>query len=118
MVSLLLAALFFAGVHLGIAGTRLRDRAVAALGAKGYQVAFSLVSVAGLAWMVLAYNHAPYYATWGTPEWWKPVAVVAMLPAFLLAVIGLTTPNPTTVAQEGRLGRPSRALCESRAIRS
>jgi uncharacterized membrane protein len=110
MVSLLLASLFFAGVHLGIAGTRLRDRAVAALGAKGYQVAFSLVSVAGLAWMVLAYNHAPYFATWGTPEWWKPVAVVAMLPAFLLAVIGLTTPNPTTVAQEGRLGRPSQGI--------
>ena len=95
MVSLLLAALFFAGIHLGVAGTRLRDRAVAALGAKGYQVAFSLASVAGLAWMVLAYNHAPYFATWGTPEWWKPIAIVAMLPAFLLAKFGECRPLPS-----------------------
>lgn len=40
MLSLILAALFFAGIHLGIAGTRLRDRAVAALGLGGYSGLF------------------------------------------------------------------------------
>ena len=44
-------------------------------------------------------------ATWGIPEWWKPIAIILMLPAFLLAVIGLTTPNPTSVGQEGRVAR-------------
>ena len=48
---------------------------------------------------------APYVATWGIPEWWKPIAIILMIPAFLLAVIGLTTPNPTSVGQEGRVAR-------------
>ena len=37
MLSLLLAAIFFAGIHLGVAGTTWRDRAVAALGEGGYR---------------------------------------------------------------------------------
>ncbi len=110
MVLLVLAALFFAGIHLGIAGTKLRDRAVSALGATGYRIVFSLASVAGLIWMVLAYRQAPYIAVWTSPEWWKPVAIMAMLPAFLLVVIGLATPNPTAVAQEGSLGRGPKGI--------
>jgi uncharacterized membrane protein len=110
MVSLLLAALFFAGIHLGVSGTHLRDRAVAALGTKGYQFTFSLATVAGLVWMAFAYDHAPYIATWDMPEWWKPIAILVMLPAVLLAVIGLATPNPTAVAQEGSLSRPPQGI--------
>jgi len=53
----------------------------------------------------MAYKDAPYVATWGIPEWWKPIAIILMIPAFLLAVIGLTTPNPTSVGQEGRVAR-------------
>ena len=33
-----------------------------------------------------------------------------MLPAFLLVVIGLTTPNPTAVAQEGLADRPPQGI--------
>jgi hypothetical protein len=56
-------------------------------------------------WLVVAYKSAPYVATWGIPEWWKPIAIILMLPAFLLSVIGLTTPDPTSVGQEGRAAR-------------
>ena len=101
MFSLGLAALVFAGIHLGISGTRLRDHLVAMAGKQGYMVAFSLLSVGAMVWLVVAYNAAPYTPTWGQLEWWKPVAIAAMLPAFLLVVIGLTTPNPTAVGQEG-----------------
>ena len=110
MLSLVLAAIFFAGIHLGIAGTTVRDRAVAGLGNNGYRVAFSLASVIGLAWLVTAYNRAPYIETWGMLEWWKPFAIVLMLPASLLVFIGLTTPNPTSVAQEGRLAQPAQGI--------
>lgn len=106
MASLSLAALFFIAIHLGVSGTTLRDRAVAFAGLRGYMVGFTAASVAGIVWLVSAYNDAPYVATWGQPEWWKPVAIVLMLPAFLLVVIGLTTPNPTAVAQEGLVDRP------------
>src|SRR5689334_15962839 len=64
VLSLVLAAIFFTGLHLGLAGTTLRDRAVAALGQAGYQGVFSLASVIGLVWLVMAYNRAPYAATW------------------------------------------------------
>lgn len=110
MTSLVLAALFFAGIHIGVAGTSLRDRAIAALGRGGYLAAFSIASVLGLAWMVIAYRRAPYLATWGMVESWKPVALVLMLPAVLLVVIGLATPNPTSVAQEDRLAQPAQGI--------
>ena len=110
MLSLLLAAIFFAGIHLGVAGTTLRDRAIAALGQNGYRVAFSIATVVGLAWLVMAYNRAPYVVTWGMLEWWKPFAIILMLPASLLVVVGLTTPNPTAVAQENRLAQPPQGI--------
>jgi uncharacterized membrane protein len=110
MVSLLFAALFFIAIHLGIAGTALRDRAVSALGVTGYRIAFSLASLAGLAWMAFAYRQAPYIAAWGNPAWWKPVAILGMLPAFLLAVIGIATPNPTSMGQEGGLARTPQGI--------
>ena len=110
MLSLLLAAIFFTGIHLGVAGTIVRDRAIAALGESGYTVAFSIATVVGLAWLVMAYNRAPYVATWGMLEWWKPFAIILMLPASLLVVIGLTTPNPTAVAQENRLAQPPQGI--------
>ncbi len=110
MTSLALAALAFIGIHLGISGTTLRDRLVARLGLRSYMLAFSAASIAALAWLIVAYRAADYVATWGQLEWWKPVAIVLMLPAFLLVVIGLTTPNPTSVAQEGRVSRPPQGI--------
>ena len=100
MISLALAALFFIAIHLGVSGSRIRDTLVARLGLRGYMVVFSLGSVAGMIWLVSAYKAADYVPTWGMLEWWKPAMIVIMLPAFLLVVIGLTTPNPTAVAQE------------------
>jgi uncharacterized membrane protein len=107
---LVLAALFFVGLHLGIAGTAIRDRAIGLLGKNGYMAAFAVASLIGLGWLVAAYNRAPYLITWGMLEWWKPIVIILMLPATLLVVFGLTTPNPTSVAQEGRLGQPPRGI--------
>jgi len=42
-LSLVLAALFFAGVHLGIAGTKVCDRAIGILGTNAYMATFTLV---------------------------------------------------------------------------
>lgn len=110
MLSLILAAIYFAGLHLGLAGTSLRDRAVAAIGEGPYRGVFSAASLAGLIWLIAAYIHAPYVATWGVPNWWKPVAIVLMLPAFSLAVAGLAAPNPAALGQEGRAERPAEGI--------
>jgi uncharacterized membrane protein len=110
VLSLILAALFFLGLHLGIAGTAIRDRAIGLLRKNGYMAAFAVASLIGLGWLVAAYNRAPYLITWGMLEWWKPIVIILMLPATLQVVFGLTTPNPTSVAQEGRLGQPPRGI--------
>ena len=60
MLFLVLAAIFFAGIHLGIAGTMWRDRAVATLGESAYRATFSIASLAGIIWLVMAYRYAPY----------------------------------------------------------
>jgi uncharacterized membrane protein len=82
VLSLILATVFFAGIHLGIAGTTLRDRAIAALGEGAYRALFSIASLAGIVWLVMAYNHATYVATWGVPEGWKPIAIILCFPRF------------------------------------
>jgi len=110
MVSLSLAALAFIGIHLGVSGTQLRDRIVSRMGLRAYMVLFSVASVGAIIWLVSAYRAADYVPTWGQLEWWKPVMIALMLPAFLLVVIGLTTPNPTAVAQEGLVDRPPQGI--------
>ena len=75
--------------------------------AKALPRGVSIASLVGIIWLVMAYTHAPYVTTWGVPVWWKPVAIMLMLPAFLLAVTGLTTSNPTIVGEEGG-GAPAR----------
>ena len=110
MISLALAALAFTIIHLGVSGTSLRDRLVAGIGLRAYMVVFSLASVATIVWLVSAYKAAPYVETWGRLQWWKPFAIALMLPAFLLVVVGLTTPNPTSVAQEGLVSEAPRGI--------
>ncbi|CAL1241116.1 NnrU family protein [Candidatus Methylocalor cossyra] len=112
MLQLLLAALFFTGIHVVVSGTRLRDALLARFGERAFRAGFSLLSLFGLGWLVQAYRGAPYIETWGQLIWFKPVAVALMLPAFLLAVIGLTTPGPTAVGGEGQLQReePARGI--------
>jgi uncharacterized membrane protein len=71
---------------------------------------FSLASVAGLAWLGFAFasaRSAPWnLAYWDVTPATRWVQLIAMLAAMLLVVPGLTTPNPTSVAQEGALDRP------------
>ncbi len=103
MVSLFLAACFFVGIHLFIAGTRLRGRLVGAIGEGPYLGVFSLLSLVGIVWLSVSYSNAGHVPVWGQLHALKPVAAVAMLLSLLFAVPGITTPNPTSVGAEGRL---------------
>jgi len=105
MIELTLAAIFFSGTHLGIAGTPLRDTLVKLLGERGYLLVYAALSLVAIAWLVDAYKIAPRIPTWGELYVLQPAALVLMLPAFLLVVIGLTTPSPTLVGAEGLLKR-------------
>jgi uncharacterized membrane protein len=113
MLGLWAAAAFFLGIHLLISGTRLRDRLVATVGEWPYLGLFSAASIGGIVWLAVSYNEAtmePDRLYWVAPVWIVHLAPLFMLIAFLFAVTGLTTPNPTAFRSEGSLesgdGRP------------
>ncbi len=105
MVSLILAAIYFVGIHVFISGTGLRAVVVRATGAQGFQGLFSLLSLTGIVWLCWAYGHAPDVPLWGHLTALRPVALVLMVVAVLLVAIGLTTPSPTAVGGEARLNQ-------------
>ena len=110
MLPLAAAALAFTAIHLGISGTTIRDRLTAAIGLNAYMLVFSIASVAAMAALAVTYRTAPYLQLWQAPLWWRHVAIALMLPAFLLVVIGLTTPNPTAAGQEARAATPAAGI--------
>ena len=110
MPNLLAAALFFVLLHLLVSGTRVRDALTSRIGQGPYMGLFSLASLGGLLWLGFAFAGA--LGTPGDRFYWeinaaaRYVQIGLQLVAMLLIVPGLTTPNPTSVRQEGALDRP------------
>lgn len=110
MSNLLAAATFFVLLHLLISGTRVRDALTGRIGQAPYMGLFSLASAAGLVWLGFAFGQGRHEA-WNVAYWSITPAtgyiqLVLQLVAMLLILPGLTTPNPTSVRQEGVLERP------------
>lgn len=109
MINLVAAAAFFLAIHLLISGTKLRGQIVAVTGETPYLGLFSLASIGGIGWLSVAYKATdgiPNRLYWVAPDWLIHLAPAVMIIAFLFALIGLTTPNPTAVKAEGVLDKP------------
>lgn len=110
MLNLIAAASFFLAIHLLVSGTRVRDALTGKIGLGPYMGLFSFSSVAGIAWLGIAFaqaRHAPDNGVfWDLTPATRWVQIALQLLATLLIVPGLTTPNPTSVRQEGALDRP------------
>lgn len=110
MSNLIAAAVFFVLLHLVVSGTRVRDALTGRIGQGPYMGLFSLASVAGLTWLGFAFvqarGEAVNTAYWTVGDASRHVQLVLQLLVMLLIVPGLTTPNPTSVRQEGVLERP------------
>jgi uncharacterized membrane protein len=65
---LLIAALVWIGIHIGIAGTWFRDAIVARIGDGPFRGLFSLLSIVVIVFLVQAWS-----ATETTPLWYAPV---------------------------------------------
>jgi uncharacterized membrane protein len=108
MILLLLAALLWVGVHVGVSGTALRGRAVAALGETRFMLAFSITSVVAITLLVLAWQNASTTVFWTAPIWLRWILALAMLPAFVLFMASHKR-NPTAVGGKG-LGEEPRGI--------
>jgi uncharacterized membrane protein len=104
MLWLLLAALLWIFVHVGIAGTALRGVLVARIGEGAFRGLFSVLSVIAIALLVAAWRAAETTPLWFAPNWLRWILVLLMLPAFILFVASVAKPNPTAVGGEARLG--------------
>ena len=73
-----LALAVFFGMHLvpGVPG--LRRALKAKLGDKGYRGIFTLVSLGGLGWIIVAHMYAPYVELWSAPDWTRLIPLVAL----------------------------------------
>jgi uncharacterized membrane protein len=102
MTMLVAAAAVFLLIHLAISGTPVRDAIVRTIGDGPYMGLFSLASLAVLIWLVFAYvgaRRGPDPAYWQATPITLWIQLFVTLAAFLLAVPGLLTPNPTSVRQ-------------------
>ena len=111
MFELWLAAAVFLASHLGVSSTSLRSALVGLVGEGPYTVVYSLVALAAITWLSMAYNSAPP----GPVLWWLGdlgayVAIVVLPLALVLVVGGVSQPNPTAVGGDKLLDntRPAR----------
>ncbi len=100
MTDLFVAALFFVGTHIGIGTTPLRAEVIARIGEGWYRLLFSLVSVAAIIWLVMAYRAAPLIPLWYGGGFFNVLALLVMPFASLLLVAALIQPNPTAIGQQ------------------
>lgn len=88
--------------------TALRRPAEALLGRLGFTLAYSVLSLALLSWIILAYAAAPTWVLWDQARWMRWVPAIAMLPACLALAAGMATPNPFSIGPGGRGFNPAR----------
>jgi uncharacterized membrane protein len=100
---LIAAALVFLALHLLIAGTRVRDAIVAAIGERAYLGLFSLASVGAIVWLAMSYRAALVSSSnvqlFDLGDGVDNLAIPVVLVAFLIGVPGLLMANPTSVGQ-------------------
>lgn len=105
MTLLILAALCFLGLHLGVAGTPLRAVIVSRIGANPYRGLFALCALGTLIWLCRSYGRvyssAENIFLFDPSQSWRNLALPVMAFAYLLAVPGFLMANPTSDGQEG-----------------
>ncbi|MGE5514632.1 MAG: NnrU family protein [Bacteroidota bacterium] len=100
---LVLAVAVFLASHSLTNRPGFRRGAEAALGgSRGFTVAYSVVSLLLLAWMIAAYIDAPTVVLWDQEPWMRWVPALVMPLVSVLAVAGLTTPNPFSIGPGAR----------------
>ncbi len=96
---LVIAAIVWIALHLGVSGTSLRARLVGAIGEGPFRDLFSLASLLVVAWLAMSYGEAgAVRGLWATPHWLLVACMLLMLPALVLFVGSVSTPNPTLIA--------------------
>jgi uncharacterized membrane protein len=86
MALLILGIILFLGLHLLPTVPNLRNYLIGRLGERPYRALFGVLSVAAFVVLVWGFARAPVIQVWSPPSWTRWVAIVLMIPAFILLV--------------------------------
>lgn len=86
MALLIVGLIVFLGVHLLPTLPDVRERLLARFGERGYKGLFDAGSIIGFVLLVWGYSRAPFIPVWDPPVWTRHLAIVLMIPAFILIV--------------------------------
>ncbi|MEO4043455.1 NnrU family protein [Hoeflea sp. CAU 1731] len=67
---------------------------VRVLGKTGFSLAYSALSVAVLAWLIVAAERAPFAPVWNWMPWQNHLVLAIMLPVCLIVALSIGRPNP------------------------
>lgn len=86
-------AVFFAS-HMVLVRPPVRPVLVSTLTPRGFSLAYSLLSIVILWWLIEAAAAAPYIELWGWQPWQNDVPRAVMLPVCVILAFGVAVPNP------------------------
>ena len=71
-----------------------KSRIVALIGARGFALGYSALSLAMLALLIWAAGQAPYFQLWPQTNWQRHVVHLGMLAVCLILALSIARPNP------------------------
>ena len=71
-----------------------KSRLVRVLGGRGFTIAYSTLSTAVLAWVIVAAGRAPFVGLWDWAPWQNHVTLTVMFLVCLIAALAIGRPNP------------------------
>ncbi len=99
MGMLIIDALLWLGLHLGVAGTDIRYAITRRIGVNAYRGLFSFSSIAVMVFLCMSYAQSGNVVLWTAPDWLRWVLAFVMLPAFVLFAASFVR-NPTAAGSE------------------
>ena len=113
MNEFIFSVLVFTLAHIIPPSPPVRTRLIALMGRRIYLLAYSLLSIALLTWMIMAAQRAPHIELWGEAPWQSQVTIFIMPLAIWLLLGGLFEPNVLSISLRKKdmatpLGLPAR----------
>ncbi|MCL4676293.1 MAG: NnrU family protein [Pararhodobacter sp.] len=102
------AMIVFLGAHAIPVRSQLKTPLVALLGQAGFGIAYSVLSIALLTWVIIAAGRAPYLPLWAFAPWHGHAALALMLAASLLAAYAIAGTNPLSFGSRAAPFDPAR----------
>ncbi|MDE9449212.1 NnrU family protein [Aliiroseovarius sp. Z3] len=93
-VAYFLAFLVFFLTHSIPVRPAMKSRIVSALGPRGFTLAYSALSIAVLALVIMAAGRAPFVGLWDWAPWQNHVTLTVMFLVCVIAALALGRPNP------------------------